>query len=230
MQGEETLKNLVTRLPLEREREKVRIKEVCLNLVQMNMYEFSKLNLEETAAAQLTLLGKRDRVYSPDDAAESSAKKSREDVNESSAINVETTVTASHCSLTNNRGQLKPYPYFYYKDYSTSPDPDPLIPLTPPGRYVAFDNHDPVPLTVYGFAHFSGFHVDTRVPNFVAKMHAILSRPNLTDVIVWMPHGRSFKILKPRDFEIRVLPVYFEHSKFSSFIRQANGWGFRRIT
>jgi hypothetical protein len=79
---------------------------------------------------------------------------------------------------------------------------------------------------------FSRYHVDisSRVPNFVAKMHAILSRPDLTDVIVWMPHGRSFKILKPRDFEIRVLPVYFDHSKFSSFIRQANGWGFRRIT
>lgn len=37
-------------------------------------------------------------------------------------------------------------------------------------------------------------------------------------------------MLKPREFECRVIPKYFEHAKFSSFIRQANGWGFRRIT
>ena len=29
---------------------------------------------------------------------------------------------------------------------------------------------------------------------------------------------------------MNVIPTYFEHAKFSSFIRQANGWGFRRLT
>jgi hypothetical protein len=103
----------------------------------MNMYEFSNLNLEETAAAQLTLLGKRERVYSPDDSTWGCAKKSRDDdVNGRSAFDVEASAKAGQCRLTNNRGQPKPYPYFYYTDYSMSPDPDPLIPLTPPGRYV----------------------------------------------------------------------------------------------
>jgi hypothetical protein len=97
--------------------------------------------------------------------------------------------------------ELKPYPFFCYRDYSRVPDKDPLINLTPPGR----------------------------VPNFPAKMHAILSMPELVDVVAWMPHGRSWRVLKPREFEIRVIPRFFEHSKFSSFIRQANGWGFRRV-
>ena len=97
---------------------------------------------------------------------------------------------------------LKPYPYFYYRNFSTLQDPDPLTPLTAPGR----------------------------VPNFPAKMHSILSRADLADVVAWMPHGRSWRVLKPREFEIRVIPTYFEHAKFSSFIRQANGWGFRRMT
>lgn len=101
-----------------------------------------------------------------------------------------------------SRGDLQPYPFFYYTDHSQDDDPDSLTPLTPPGR----------------------------VPNFPAKMHAIMSRPDLADVICWMDHGRSWKVLKPREFEIRVIPIYFEHAKFSSFIRQANGWGFRRIT
>lgn len=62
------------------------------------------------------------------------------------------------------------------------------------------------------------------------EMHAILANPELADVVGWDPHGRSWRILKPRDFEIRILPRYFEHSKFSSFVRQANGWGFRRMS
>lgn len=101
-----------------------------------------------------------------------------------------------------SKRKLLPAPFYYYRDFSRVKDPDPLTPLTPPGR----------------------------VPNFPAKMHAILSRGDLGDVVAWMPHGRSWRVLKPREFELRVIPTYFEHSKFSSFIRQANGWGFRRVT
>ena len=97
---------------------------------------------------------------------------------------------------------LNPAPFFYYIDRSDEIDDDPLTPLTPPGR----------------------------VPNFPATMYAILCDPALKDVIAWMPHGRSWRILNPRELEIRVLPKYFEHNKFSSFIRQTNGWGFRRLT
>jgi len=98
--------------------------------------------------------------------------------------------------------ELKPPPYFYYSDHSLELDDDPLMPITSVGS----------------------------VPTFPAKMHAILTNPDLADVVGWAPHGRSWRILKPREFEIRVLPKYFEHSKFSSFVRQANGWGFRRMS
>lgn len=94
------------------------------------------------------------------------------------------------------------YPFFHYRDRSKDADPDPMYPLVPPGR----------------------------VPNFPAKMHAILSRPDLEDIIAFMPHGRSWRVLKPREFELKVIPQYFDHAKYSSFVRQANGWGFRRIT
>jgi HSF-type DNA-binding len=66
--------------------------------------------------------------------------------------------------------------------------------------------------------------------SFPAKLHAILGQPDLADIVDWLPHGRSWRILKPRDFETKIIPRFFEHSKFSSFVRQANGWGFRRIT
>jgi HSF-type DNA-binding len=76
--------------------------------------------------------------------------------------------------------KLKPYPYFYYRDFSAVPDPDPLVPLTMPGR----------------------------MPNFPAKMHSILSQTDLAHIIRWMPHGRSWKVLKPREFEQQVIPTY----------------------
>jgi len=104
--------------------------------------------------------------------------------------------------VANSRTSVDAYPFFSYIDHSRDVDRDPMMPLTPPGR----------------------------VPNFPAKMHSILSRSEFSDVVGWMPHGRSWRVLKPRDFESRVLPIYFGHAKFSSFIRQANGWGFRRIT
>jgi hypothetical protein len=36
--------------------------------------------------------------------------------------------------------------------------------------------------------------------------------------------------LKTPAYEVRILPKYYDHSKFSSFVRQANGWGFRRLS
>jgi HSF-type DNA-binding len=48
-------------------------------------------------------------------------------------------------------------------------------------------------------------------------------------VICWLPHGRSWRILKHRDFENVIMPQYFGHCKLSSFLRQAASWGFRRI-
>ena len=68
----------------------------------------------------------------------------------------------------------------------------------------------------------------TREPTFPAKLHMILSNPEFEDVIAWMPHGRSWRILKPEVFENRVLPLFFSHCRLSSFMRQVNGWGLRR--
>lgn len=168
----------------------------------------NNLSAEEQAAASVVagLAGKRERGDSPD-AAGGCMKKARvyEVVAAPEVVPpppVAPVAVAAPVQPQQNEEELTPFPFFYYKDFSTQKDPDSLTPLTPPGR----------------------------VPNFPAKMHAILSRADLADVVCWMPHGRSWKVLKPREFEIRVIPTYFEHAKFSSFIRQANGWGFRRLT
>ena len=67
------------------------------------------------------------------------------------------------------------------------------------------------------------------VPNFLLKLHAILSDPNLTSIISWDTHGRSFRILKSQEFEEKILPLFFEHSSLASFQRQVNCWCFRHL-
>jgi len=45
-----------------------------------------------------------------------------------------------------------------------------------------------------------------------------------------MPHGRSFKIFKQREFSEIILPRYFVMTKKSSFLRQLNLYGFNRFS
>lgn len=45
-----------------------------------------------------------------------------------------------------------------------------------------------------------------RSQRFPTKLYALLSQPQLSSIISWMPHGRGWKVLKPRVFETSVLP------------------------
>jgi hypothetical protein len=69
----------------------------------------------------------------------------------------------------------------------------------------------------------------TTVSNLFLCSLQILSNPEFSECICWNPHGRSWRILKPPVFEQVVIPLYFRHAKYASFMRQVNGWGFKRI-
>ena len=58
----------------------------------------------------------------------------------------------------------------------------------------------------------------------------VLDRGDLTSIIDWMPHGRAFIVKQPKIFTTQVLPRFFKQTKFLSFTRQLNLWGFKRIT
>lgn len=58
----------------------------------------------------------------------------------------------------------------------------------------------------------------------------ILSNSQLSDIITWLPNGKGFIILQKRKFATEVMPMYFKHSKFTSFTRKLNRWGFTRVT
>jgi len=85
-------------------------------------------------------------------------------------------------------------------------------------------SRDRPPKTEKGRKHKEPAHT------FPMKLHAILSNPEFQDIIAWLPHGRAWRILQHKAFEERVIPLFFRHGRYSSFARQVNGWGFRRIT
>ena len=65
---------------------------------------------------------------------------------------------------------------------------------------------------------------------FSVKLHRILSNPEYEHMIAWLPHGRSWRVIDPIKFANVVIPLYFRHNRFSSFMRQVNGWGFHRVS
>lgn len=64
---------------------------------------------------------------------------------------------------------------------------------------------------------------------FPTALFDILADPELDDIITWLPHGRSWRMVDVDKFTEQVLSSYFKQTKYTSFIRQVNGWGFRRV-
>lgn len=68
---------------------------------------------------------------------------------------------------------------------------------------------------------------------FPVKLHQLLSgsdEDGFSHIVSWQPHGRSFIVKKHNEFVEKVLPCCFRQTKFASFQRQLNLYGFRRIT
>ena len=67
---------------------------------------------------------------------------------------------------------------------------------------------------------------------FPNRLHALLCRAEEdgnNDIVSWRPHGMSFQIKDKSKFLKNIIPVYFQHTKFSSFQRQLHLYGFSRV-
>lgn len=68
---------------------------------------------------------------------------------------------------------------------------------------------------------------------FCFKLHQILEQVKergQTHIISWRPHGRAFSVYDPKLFVRDIMPHYFNQTKFASFQRQLNIYGFQRIS
>ena len=51
----------------------------------------------------------------------------------------------------------------------------------------------------------------------------------LREIVSWQPHGTSFKIHDRKKFISVVMPVWFIRIQYTSWIRQLNTFGFKKI-
>ncbi|KAG5528796.1 hypothetical protein RHGRI_029452 [Rhododendron griersonianum] len=63
---------------------------------------------------------------------------------------------------------------------------------------------------------------------FLSKTYELVEDGSSDEVISWNEEGTTFVVWKTADFARDLLPNYFKHNNFSSFVRQLNTYGFRK--
>ncbi|XP_022748274.1 heat stress transcription factor B-3-like, partial [Durio zibethinus] len=66
-------------------------------------------------------------------------------------------------------------------------------------------------------------------PPFLLKTYMLVEDPTTDDVVSWNADGTGFVVWQPPEFARDLLPTLFKHSNFSSFVRQLNTYGFRKV-
>ncbi|KAJ8763244.1 hypothetical protein K2173_026145 [Erythroxylum novogranatense] len=79
------------------------------------------------------------------------------------------------------------------------------------GILLSLDSHKPVPAP------------------FLTKTYQLVDDPATDHIVSWGEDETTFVVWRPPEFARDLLPNYFKHNNFSSFVRQLNTYGFRKI-
>ncbi|KAJ2778619.1 Heat shock transcription factor [Coemansia javaensis] len=80
-----------------------------------------------------------------------------------------------------------------------------------------------------GMRRGSSLHRHMTVTPFLNKLYSMVDDGASDGLIRWSAEGNSFVVVRHEDFAKEVLPRFFKHSNFSSFVRQLNMYGFHKV-
>ncbi|CAH2075725.1 unnamed protein product [Thlaspi arvense] len=87
-----------------------------------------------------------------------------------------------------------------------------------------------VPLPVEQTGESAAGESQTALPTpFLTKTYQLVDNASINDLISWNEEGTTFIVWRPAEFARDLLPKYFNHNNFSSFVRQLNTYGFRKV-
>ncbi|KAJ8760422.1 hypothetical protein K2173_015089 [Erythroxylum novogranatense] len=67
------------------------------------------------------------------------------------------------------------------------------------------------------------------IPPFLKKCYEMVDDESTNSIISWGQSNDTFVIWDMTEFSVQLLPKYFKHSNSSSFIRQLNIYGFKKV-
>lgn len=142
--------------------------------------------------------------------------------------------TPGQQSITPQQVPIQPYasypPTYYYPNYG-APLPSPsahhlMTGTTNPYQYTDVSHcSDPIPDN-----RRNRGGVTEPFPSKLHRMLEAVEREGLGEVVSFFSHGRAFAIHKPRRFVMEIMPRFFRQTRLTSFQRQLNLYGFRRIS
>lgn len=66
-------------------------------------------------------------------------------------------------------------------------------------------------------------------PAFVMKIWSMVNDSSNHDYIRWNEDGKTFQVFHREEFMKSILPKYFKHNNFASFVRQLNMYGWHKV-
>jgi heat shock transcription factor len=66
-------------------------------------------------------------------------------------------------------------------------------------------------------------------PAFVMKIWSMVNDPANKEYIRWNDDGKTFQVFHTEEFMKVILPKYFKHNNFASFVRQLNMYGWHKV-